>query len=82
MTFLFAILKLFPFGDILRAALENREAIGALIEFIEMHQDDKLRAESMDLITRGLRYAKQTGDTSQLEMAIRDHCTSSGCRIL
>lgn len=66
---------------LLKLLTEYRPLITSLIQFMETHRDDKLRAESMDAITRGLQYASQTGDPSQLESAIRNHCGSSGCRI-
>lgn len=75
-------------GSIFSAALvfikilvEYRTVVEALIEFIETHHDDKIRAESMDSITRGLKYATETGETTELEKALREHCASDNCLI-
>lgn len=35
------------------------------------HADEKALAVSLDPISRGAQYAKETGDTSQLELAVR-----------
>lgn len=53
--------------------------IEAVIQFIETEKEEKLRALSMDSITKGFHNASETGDTTQLENAIRSHCTPSGC---
>ncbi len=53
----------------------------AAYRFIHTIQDDKLRALSMNEITRGLHYASQSGDTSLLEKALREHCTAAGCNL-
>lgn len=76
MGFFFSILP-----GIFKALIDNWKAINSLIQFIEAHQDAKVRANAMDAISRGFQDAKETGDTSQLEKAIREHCTSIGCRI-
>lgn len=68
--------------DIVKIVATYGPAIEALIEFIEMHHDEKVRAQSMDSITRGFQIAKQTGDPSEVQAAIRSHCTPDGCRIL
>lgn len=66
--------------DALEVVVKYAPAIEALIGFIEREKDDKIRAVSMDAITRGLHYASETGDTSQLEAAIKSHCGPDGCR--
>lgn len=81
MPFFWAIVKAFPLGDILKALIQNWPAVEALLRYIEQHEDDKKRAAAMDAISRGFQNAKETGDTSALEKAVRDHCPSSGCRI-
>jgi hypothetical protein len=65
--------------ELIEAIGKYGPAIEALIRFIEVHKDDKLRALSVDSITRGLQFAKETGDTTALNEALRDHCDSSGC---
>jgi hypothetical protein len=67
--------------DMAKIITEYGPAIEALIRFIETQRDDKIRALSMDSITRGLHYASQTGDTTQLESAIKDHCGANGCKL-
>lgn len=54
-------------------------AIEALLEFLERREDDKLRAQSMDAITRALHEATETGNTESLESAIRAHCNENDC---
>jgi hypothetical protein len=80
-----AALKAIPPGDAIRIVAQYGPALGemiaAVIQFMEKQEDDKLRATSMDSFTRGLQIAKETGDTSQLEAAIRGHCSASGCRL-
>lgn len=55
--------------------------VQALIRFVEGADDAKIRATAMDELTRELHYAAETGNSERLELAIRRHCTSSGCRI-
>lgn len=81
MGILGTVLAAIPATDALKFLLEFEPLIEEAIQFGERQHDDKLRAASMDSITRGLQYAKETGDTSQLEQAIKDHCGPDGCRI-
>jgi hypothetical protein len=64
-------------GDLLDVLAKYGPLIEALITFIEKQQDDTVRAVAMSDITRGLQYASQTGDTSQLETAIRNSLRAS-----
>lgn len=81
MSILGSALSLLSPEDLLTVIAKYGPAIEALIGFIERERDDKLRAVSMDAITRGLQYASQTGDPSQLEVAIKAHCGVDGCRL-
>jgi len=67
--------------DMAKIIVEYGPCLEALIQFIELQEDEKKRALAMTDITRGLQYAKQTGDTSQLEASIRAHCGANGCRL-
>lgn len=68
-------------ADMVKILAEYGPAIEALVRFIEKHGDDKTRALAMDSITRGLHYATQTGNTADLEAAIRSHCSPNGCQL-
>lgn len=81
MSLLTGALASLPVGDLVKMVADYGPAIEALIQFIEKVEDDKIRAQSMDSITRGLQYASQTGDTSLLESAIRAHCGAAGCEL-
>jgi hypothetical protein len=67
-----AITSMSP-DEILKLIQDYSPVIIAIVSFIEQHKDDKKRALALDGITRGLQYAKETGDTAELEAAIRAH---------
>jgi len=81
MTLLGVALTAISPEDATKIIAEYGPVIEALIRFMETRLDDKLRASSMNEITRGFQNASQTGDTSQLEAAIRAHCTRDGCTL-
>lgn len=57
-------------------------ALLALVQLIEQERDAEKRAALTDELTRGMQFAKETGDTSQTENALRAHCNSvHGCRL-
>lgn len=60
------IISLIPGEDLLKLAPLIIEVALAAID----HADEKALAVSLDPISRGAQYAKETGDTSQLELAI------------
>ena len=53
----------------------------AVIKGTMDHDGEEKIALSMDSISRGLQYAKETGDTSQLTAAIDAHIGASGIRV-
>lgn len=70
-------LSAIPGEDLIRFA----PLIIAVITGTMGHASQEKIALSMDSISRGLEYAKETGDTSQLEKAIRDHIHPDGIRV-
>lgn len=83
MTLVGAALTAISPEDAVKIMAEYGPAVMALIQLLKTQHDDELRAQSMDSITKGLHYAEETGDTSQLETALRTHCNQTdGCRIL
>lgn len=82
MTFLGTALTTLSPEDLTKLVLTYGPAVEALIQFIEAHRDNEKRAQVADEITRGLQRAKETGDSSGLESAIRAHCDAiRGCRL-
>lgn len=71
-------LSAMPAADLVKIIAEYGPAIEALIQFIELHKDNEKRALSMNSLTRGLHYAKETGDTTQLSQALRSHLAATG----
>lgn len=73
------LLSAMPVGDMVKDLVAYLPLIEQVFESVKQIRDDEARALSMNNITRGIQYAIQAGDTSQLEAAIRDHCSSTGC---
>lgn len=68
-------------GEIMKLIAGYGPVIEALIKFIETQKEEKIRAIAMDSITKGFHNASETGDTTQLEMALRSHCDPTGCHV-
>lgn len=81
MSILSLALDAFSPDELVKIIAQYGPAILELIKLVEMHQDDKARAVAIDSFTRGLQYARQTSDPTQLADAIRSHITSAGVRL-